>query len=60
MMCGIGCTHTGNSIGAEGAEHIGDGMKTCTNITSLDLGGALCVIGWGWAVYVCVYVCMSV
>ncbi len=58
-MCGIGCTHTGNSIGAEGAKHIGDGMKTCTNITSLDLRGTLCVIEWGWALCVCVVIVIS-
>ena len=58
MLCGIGCTHTGNSIGAEGAKHIADGMKTCTNITSLSLAGTLCVIGWGWAV--CVVIVISI
>ena len=32
----IGVT-TGNSMGAEGARHIGDGIRSCTGLTTLDM-----------------------
>ena len=36
-LCVLGCT--GNKIGDVGAQSIGDGLKSLTSLTSLDLSG---------------------
>ena len=39
-MCVLGCT--GNKIGDIGAQSIGDGLKSITSLTTLDLRGERC------------------
>ena len=37
--CECGCRCTGNNIGDIGAQYIGDGLKSLTSLTTLDLCG---------------------
>ena len=53
----VGCT--GNNIGLIGAQYIGDGLKSLTSLTTLNLWSEWCGVWCGvvWCVVLC---CLSV